>query len=305
MFADDTCCLDSDDNLENLICRVNAEINKIAIWFKANKMATNTSKTKYIIFRAKNKQINLNNINIVYNANDLNAIPNPDLITPLERYHNNHENKNCRQYKLLGVYLDEYLSLDFHVDNLCNKMTRSLYCIKQAKNNLSLHALKSLYFALVHSHLTYCPIILSCTNKTNINRILKVQKKAIRIITNSRYNEHTAPLFFSLGILPYDKIIEQSKLIFMHSVEYNYAPRTFLNTWRKNNERNTGHALRNEADYVLPFPRIEFFKKIPLYSLPAAWNAAGDIRFHQNRTTFKIALKEQLLAEMETETEIE
>jgi hypothetical protein len=40
--------------------------------------------------------------------------------------------------------------------------------------------------------------------------------------------------------------------------------------------------------------------------LPAAWNAAGDIRFHQNRTTFKIALKEQLLAEMETEiTEIE
>jgi hypothetical protein len=91
----------------------------------------------------------------------------------------------------------------------------------------------------------------------------------------------------------------------MHSVEYNYTPRTFLNTWRKNNERNTGHALRNEADYVLPFPRIEFFKKIPLYSLPAAWNAAGDIRFHQNRTTFKIALKEQLLAEMETETEIE
>jgi hypothetical protein len=31
MFADDTCCLDSDDNLESLICRVNAEINKIAV----------------------------------------------------------------------------------------------------------------------------------------------------------------------------------------------------------------------------------------------------------------------------------
>jgi hypothetical protein len=100
-------------------------------------------------------------------------------------FHNNHDDKKCRQYKLLGIYLDEYLSLDYHVDTVCNKMNRSLYCIKQAKNNFSTHALKSLSFALVHTHLTYCPIIMRCTSKSNINRILKVQKKAIRIITNS------------------------------------------------------------------------------------------------------------------------
>jgi hypothetical protein len=295
MFADDTCCLDSDENLDNLIRRVNDGINKIAVWFKANKMAINTSKTKYIIFRSKNKKINLNGLNVYYDANDPNVTPNPDLITPLERYHNYHENKNCRQYKLLGIYLDEYLSLDFHVDSLCSKINRSLYCIKQAKNNLTQVALKALYFALVHSHLTYCPIILSCTSKSNINRISKIQKKAIRIITHSNYNDHTAPLFVRLGILPYEKLIEQAKLLFMHSIEYNYAPRAFSNTWMKNNERNIGHALRNDNDYMLPNPRIEFFKKIPLYSLPSAWNDAGDIRYQQNRLTFKIALKEKLL----------
>jgi hypothetical protein len=58
------------------------EINKIAAWFKANKMATNTSKTKYIIFRSNNKKIHLDNINIVYEANDPNELPNPNLITP-------------------------------------------------------------------------------------------------------------------------------------------------------------------------------------------------------------------------------
>jgi hypothetical protein len=68
-------------------------------------MATNTSKTKYIIFRAKNKKINTDNIKVFYNANDPDAIPNPNLITPLEHYHN-HVDKNCRQYKLLGIYLD-------------------------------------------------------------------------------------------------------------------------------------------------------------------------------------------------------
>jgi hypothetical protein len=118
--------------------------------------------------------------------------------------------------------------------------------------------MKSLYFALVHSHLTYCAIILSCTNKTNINRVIKVQKKAIRIITNSNYNEHTGPLFKNLGILRLDKLIEQAKLTFMHSITYNYAPLTFANTWIKNNDRNTGHNLRNDEDYLLPHPRVEF-----------------------------------------------
>jgi hypothetical protein len=160
----------------------------------------------------------------MYIANNPGMVPHPDLITALERYHNNHKNKNCRQYKLLGIHLDEYLSLDYHVDNICNKINTSLYCIKQAKNTLSLHALKRLYYALIHSHLTYYP---SCTSKNNINRITKVQKKAIRVITHSRYNDHTAPLLINLGILPYDKITEQSKLMFMHSIEYNYAPRAF------------------------------------------------------------------------------
>jgi hypothetical protein len=132
-------------------------------------------------------------------------------------------------------------------------MNRSLYCIKQTKNNLSLHALKSLYFAPIHLHLTYCPIILSCTNKTNINRICKVQKKTIRVITHSCYHDHTALQFKNLEILPFNKMIEQSNLIFMHSIEFNYAPRAFANSWIKHNEGNTGH----ELEYPNTLPNVE------------------------------------------------
>jgi hypothetical protein len=87
----------------------------------------------------------------------------------------------------------------------------------------------------------------------------------------------------------------------MHSIEFNYGARAFANTWVKNSERNLGHELRNDNDYFLPQPRIEMFKKIPIYSLPAAWNAAGNLRYYQNITTFKIALKYQLLAELDPE----
>ncbi len=53
---------------------------------------------------------------------------------------------------------------------ICVQQNEQIAVLHQtSKNNLSQHALRSLYYALIHLHLTYCPIILSCTNKTNIN----------------------------------------------------------------------------------------------------------------------------------------
>jgi hypothetical protein len=51
MFADDTSTLKSMANLNELISHVNIELKKMATWFRCNKMAVNTSKTKFIIFR--------------------------------------------------------------------------------------------------------------------------------------------------------------------------------------------------------------------------------------------------------------
>ena len=48
-------------------------------------------------------------------------------------------------------------------------------------------------------------------NKTNITRLEKIQKKAVRIITKSSYNAHTTPLFINNKILPVIKIIKMSQ----------------------------------------------------------------------------------------------
>jgi hypothetical protein len=79
-----------------------------------------------------------------------------------------------------------------------------------------------------------------------------VQKKAIRIISKSDYNEHTAPLFIQHGILPFEKLIEQAKLLFMHGIEYNYAHKSFTNTWLKNNQLNI------EREYIYIVRNIYF-----------------------------------------------
>jgi hypothetical protein len=58
LFADDTTCLGKGRNLSELTANVNVELQKITNWFRANKMAVNTAKTKFIVFRTRGKAIN-------------------------------------------------------------------------------------------------------------------------------------------------------------------------------------------------------------------------------------------------------
>ena len=72
LFADDTAGLKSGLNLNELITKVNTEVNKLANWFRANKMAVNVSKTKYIIFKPKGVKINIGDTTgIVYDENEI------------------------------------------------------------------------------------------------------------------------------------------------------------------------------------------------------------------------------------------
>jgi hypothetical protein len=124
--------------LTDLVHTVNNEINKMAIWFRANKLAVNINKTKYIIFRMRGKPIPIDTPDIVYNENEQNVQADPSLITILERYRDSHPDNDCRAYKLLGIYLDKYLSLDSHTNHVVKKLFRLLYCIKQPKMSFHL-----------------------------------------------------------------------------------------------------------------------------------------------------------------------
>ena len=296
LYADDTTALDSDDDLDVLINRINLELKKLANWFRSNKMQLNVNKTKYIIFHVPSKKINTN-LKLVIDENSEDLPFNQSLVTPIERIHNKHENVNSRSFKLLGIYFDENLNFNANTAELTKKLSRAAFFINRVKNTLSTKALKMLYTSFFHCHLLYCPLIYSCTSSSNINKIFTLQKKAIRSIMGAKYRDHTKELFKKANILPLEKIIRQSKSLFMHSIFYNYAPVSFENIWTKITERNLNQDLRNENDFILPFPRIELFKKLPTYSLPHNWNQLKDIRYQPNRFTFKTTLSNDLLAE--------
>jgi hypothetical protein len=127
-----------------------------------------------------------------------------------------------------------------------------------------------LYFSLIHSHLTYCPTIISCFTTQNLNKLFLVLKKSIRTISQQNYNAHTAPLFRELNILPLHSQLQFSKALLMHSIIYNYSPKSFKGIWTTNREQTQIYELQNNDQLTLPHPRIELFKRSPLYTLPTA-----------------------------------
>ena len=295
LFADDTSGLARGKNLNELIQHVNTELKKWATWFRANKLKVNTLKTKYIIFHRKNQKINMHNLEIKFDDNEPNSEIDPEKISILERVHNDHPDPSNRYYKLLGILLDENLTFDHHIQKLHSKLARSVYCINKVKNFLPKKALTTLYHSLIHSHLTYCTSIYSCTSKSNINKIFKIQKKAIRIISKNDYGASTEPIFKELNLLPLDKIILKSNLSMFHSIHHQYAPPALHNLWPKNAARNLEHELRNANCYYMPKINYSITNRFPFYNLPKIWNNyQGSSKLHSNRTTFSISLLNEL-----------
>jgi hypothetical protein len=109
LFADDTAGLKSGKNLPLLMDQINMELKKWSSWFRANKMAVNVKKTKFIIFHSKGKKCELEGRRLYFDDNEQGMPLDQSKISEIERVHDTHPDKELKSYKTLGVYFDEHL----------------------------------------------------------------------------------------------------------------------------------------------------------------------------------------------------
>ena len=91
-----------------------------------------------------------------------------------------------------------------HASKIFNKISRTLGVMNRLRRYLPLSAMKLMYCSLIWSHLQFA--ITSWGFEWE--RLSKWQKRAIRIMTNSKYNAHTHPLFKSLKLLKIKDIFD-------------------------------------------------------------------------------------------------
>jgi hypothetical protein len=73
-------------------------------------------------------------------------------------------------------------------------------------------------------------------------------------------------------------------------------PISFSEMWQTNFARNPERALRNANDYYIPPHRVETVKRMPIVSLPTAWNSAPGDKFNPKQHLYLKKLKELLLS---------
>ena len=142
--------------------------------------------------------------------------------------------------------------------------------LNRLKYVLPLEIKKLLYNSLILSHINYC--IMAWGYKGN--RLIKIQKRAVRIITLSGYNSHTEPLFKQLNLLKIEDQLKLQELKFYFKYIHRHLPVNLLN-WQIT--PNVNMTLGSLKIYILLELNVNLQKKILKYNLPFIINNTSDI----------------------------
>jgi len=207
---------------------MNMTLENISIWFKANKLALNINKTKYMIFT--NNEIKTDHLSL--------TIENITL-------------EQVSSYKFLGIHIDCRMSWECHISYINKKIACGLYALNSLKHFLPSYNLTMIYLSIVHSHLTYGCLLWGNSKKQLMRKVIVAQKKALRAICHAGYQATTSPLFKAKKILKIDDIFNMQICQFMYKYNYNLLPSPLLNRFNRRNETHQ-YWTRHCQDYTVP-----------------------------------------------------
>ena len=247
LYADDTAVFIEGTNESSLQNTVDIVMPKISEWFTANQLSINTDKTCYQIYskRKDKKEIKLSIQSVEIKRTDI--------------------------VKYLGMFIDENMKWNMHINKLYTVLCRNVGIITKVKYFLSTNHLLLLYNALFASYVNYCCFIYSNSYSSTLSKIQKLQKRLIRIVDGQPKLAHTDPIFKKLKLLKIKDIGAQQMILILHRKICNNLPEEVSQLFQINSS-NRSRTSRNVKHFEESFT----FKKYKTHTLswtgPRVWN---------------------------------
>ena len=128
-----------------------------------------------------------------------------------------------------------------------------------------------------------------------LNKILHIQKRAIRIVNHKHFLAHTNMLFFTNNVLKITDLFLYNVGVFMYKLSNNDLPDVFLPMFRRNSEIHT-YPTRQRQSFHLPRMRTVFAQKTITYNGARFWNdLPNELIVSPSFRIFKCKLKTFLL----------
>ena len=137
----------------------------------------------------------------------------------------------------------------------CKKIAQLLAIINKVKPLLQSCTLKQIYNALVQPHLSFGLLAWYSNirgNLTNISRLFKLQKKAVRLIDKSKFIAHTDPIFKKFNILKLEDLFIIQGYQLYDKIMKKQCPKYLLTSVMKNNDLHS-HVTRQSIKYSFMF----------------------------------------------------
>ena len=279
-FADDTNLLIKNKSIKQLQKHLNFDLRRLVYWLKSNKISLNTSKSEMLIFRHPNKVINY----------DLKIKLQGKRLYP------------SKYVKYLGILIDPHLNWSFHTDILASKLSRTVGMLSKIRHFVSNVTLRNIYFGIFSSILMYGAQIWGQVQNRHVNRIIRLQNKAIRIINFANYQEPTSNLFNNSKILKFEDNIALKNYLYVHDSFQGKVPAVLTNNFEYLHEYHNHNTRISTLSCVkLPKARTQAYGISSVIGQSArSWNyfqvnCSGDKLHLKSKSLCKKQIKKFLL----------
>lgn len=182
-FADDTAVHYRAETWAKLQSTIMTDFPRIIAWCNSKLLTVNFEKTVFVPFTCY-----------------ADTLPNYDTIT-IVSHQRNIVLRSCDRVRYLGVVIDCHLRWNHHIDYVSKKIRCMLGSFKFYRDVFDESQLKTLYYALVQSHLTYGLIAWGGATDSHLAKLQNIQKWIIKIMYNKSRLYPTASLFDETGLL--------------------------------------------------------------------------------------------------------
>ena len=273
-YADDnTICCHDDDQLVT-VNKLEEDCLKAMQWFELNRMKANASKFQ-VMFISRNNNKNIESITV-----------------------GGQELKVSKSINILGVELDRELKYNSHMDNISRQAGKQVNAVKRMKHYLDKRTRNIIYNSYINCNFSYCSVVWMFANKTNLEKLERTNKRALRVVTNKDH-------------LHYEELCQQEKklnvfqqcmksaAIMMYKVRQGTAPPYIREMFEV---QETEYDMRDNNRLVLPqFNTINFGKNSFKYIGAKLWNNIPPaIKNKPSLNTFKSDICKFLLSEKVT-----
>ena len=222
-YADDTTLYTCDNNLDNVIARLENDSNIVIKWFTDNFMKLNTDKCHLLILgRNSNQQVTVNVGDSVI--------------------------ENTEEEKLLGVVIDKKLNFETHISTLCKKAGNKLSALARVSGYMDTNKLKILMRAFVISQFHYCPLVWMFHSRHLNNKINRIHERVLRIVYKDYESNFNTLLGKDNSVSIHAKNL-QILMIEMFKTKENMNPHFMKEIFC---ERIVTYNLRNNNEFLLP-----------------------------------------------------